>query len=212
VTRGSWPFRRRAIGEAAAIHSLHDEGFITIDLETTGLDPRRDGIVALAAIPFVGGRPGEGYVTLVDPGRPIPGASTAIHGITDAMVAGAPRAASLIERLDVLLGPHVLVGHGVAFDVAIIDRERRGLGLAPLDNPVLDCRGLAAALHPAWPSHELEAIAGRLAVPVIDRHTAAGDALTAGKIFLALLPGLHARGVRTLGDLLRFQRAGSAPF
>jgi DNA polymerase-3 subunit epsilon len=212
VRRGGWPFRRRAAGDHHAIDTLHGEGFIAVDLETTGLDPHRDAIVAAAAIPFVGGRPGEGFVTLVDPARPIPAASTAIHGITNAMVAGAPRGPSLIERLDVLLGPHVLVGHGVAFDVAILERERRALGLSGLDNSVLDSRGLAAALYPAWSDLELEAVAGRLGVPVVARHTAEGDALTAGRILLALLPGLHARGVRTLGDLRRFQRSGTAPF
>ena len=66
------------------------ERFVAVDLETTGLDPRTDAIVALAAIPFVGGQPQPGLVTLVQPGRPIPPPSTAIHGITDEMVAAAP--------------------------------------------------------------------------------------------------------------------------
>ena len=48
------------------------------------IDTRRDAIVAVAAIPFVDGEPRDGYVTLVNPGRPIPAPSTAIHGITDA--------------------------------------------------------------------------------------------------------------------------------
>jgi DNA polymerase III alpha subunit (gram-positive type) len=106
----------------------------------------------------------------------------------------------------------VLVGHGVGFDVAILDRERRALGLSRLDNPVIDTRALSAALHPAVADHELDAVAARLGVPVVARHTAEGDALTAGRVLLGLLPDLRAAGVRTLRDLLRFQRAGSEPF
>lgn len=211
MRRARWPFQRAVSGERVGLGLLHDEGFIALDLETTGLDPRRDAIVAAAAIPFARGRAGEGFVTLVDPARPIPPASTAIHGITNAMVIGAPRAAAVVEQLEVLLGRHVLVGHGVAFDIAVLDRERRDLGLGQLDNPVLDTRALAAALRPAWAHLELEGVAARLGVPVVARHTAEGDAVTAGRILLALLEPLRALGIRTVADVLRFQESAPPP-
>jgi DNA polymerase-3 subunit epsilon len=196
------------LGGGPPVPALREGGFVAIDLETTGLDPRRDAIVSLAAIPFVAGRPGEALVTLVDPGRPIPAASTAIHGITDSMVGGAPAAGPVVERLGALVAGLPLVGHGVGFDVAIVDRERRAHGLPPLANPALDTRALAAALHPEWADVELESVAPRLGVDVIARHTAEGDAVTAGMLLLALLPALESRGMRTLGDLLWFQRSG----
>jgi DNA polymerase-3 subunit epsilon len=212
VSGGAWFRRRRTAGEGRDLAALVAEGFIAIDVETTGLDPRRDRVVAVAAIPFVRGVPGDGFATLVDPGCAIPPAATAIHGITDTMVAGAPAMTSVVERLDGLLGDHVLVGHGAAFDTTVLDAAWRARRLGRLENAVLDTQGLASALYPEWPDATLETVARRLGVEVVARHTAEGDALTAGRLLLALLPALAGRGIRTLADGLRFQRSGTRPF
>lgn len=182
------------------------ERFLALDLETTGLDPRRDTIVSLAAIPFVGGVPARGYVTLVDPGRSIPPQSSAIHGITDAMVRGAPPLERVLREAEPVFGDAVLVGHNVGFDVAFLTRAQRACRLPRLRNPVVDTRRLAAGLHPDWGDFSLERIAERLGVDVVARHTADGDALTAGRIFVALLPELAARRLRTVSELRWFER------
>jgi DNA polymerase-3 subunit epsilon/CBS domain-containing protein len=179
--------------------------FVAVDLETTGLDPRRDAIVALAAIPFVEREPQPGLVTLVQPGRAIPPASTAIHGITDEMVAAAPPVRPALGALEDALGGDVLVGHGIEFDLAMIGRARRTHRLPPLRNRALDTMRLALALHRDLTDPGLDAVAARLGVPVNGRHTARGDAIAAGRILLALLPGLSAHGLRTLPELLWFQ-------
>jgi DNA polymerase III epsilon subunit-like protein len=179
--------------------------FVAVDLETTGLDPGRDAIVALAAIPFVERQPQPGLVTLVQPGRPIPPASTAIHGITDEMVATAPPVRPALHALETALGGDVVVGHGIAFDLAVIARERRAHRLAPLANRALDTMRLAAGLHRDWTDVGLDMVAARLGVSIEGRHTAEGDAIAAGKVLLALLPALAQRGLRTLPELLWFQ-------
>ena len=66
---------------------------------------------------------------------------------------------------------------------------------------------LAAALHPGWADVTLEALAARLGVPVVGRHTARGDALIAGAMMLGLLPELARRGHRTLADAVWLQRS-----
>jgi DNA polymerase III epsilon subunit family exonuclease len=180
--------------------------FVALDLETTGLDPRRDTIVSLAAIPFVGGVPAGGYVTFVDPGRAIPPESTAIHGVTDAMVRGAPPLERVLREAEPVFGDAVLVGHNVGFDVAVLARARRICRLPRLRNPALDTGRLAAGLHPEWGDFSLERLAERLGVDVVARHTADGDALTAGRIFVALLPELEARRLRTVSELRWFAR------
>jgi DNA polymerase III epsilon subunit family exonuclease len=180
--------------------------FVAIDLETTGLDPRRDAIVSLAAIPFVDGMPTPGYVTLVDPERPIPPESTAIHGLTDGMVRGAPALERVLHGAEPVIEGAVLVGHNVGFDAAVLARARRARGLPRLQNHVVATDRLSAALHPEWRNFSLEYIAERLDVEVVARHTAEGDALTAGRILVALLPELQARRVRTVAELLWWQR------
>jgi DNA polymerase III epsilon subunit-like protein len=184
------------------IEALLDGGFVAIDLETTGLDPRRADIVSLAAIPFVAGRPEPGYVTLVDPRRPIPSASTRIHGIDDTQVVGAPTLDEVLPRFDAVCAGRVLVGHDVAFDLAVLAQARRRRRWPEPDVLALDTNRLTVALDPSWHRRaELEIVAADLGIPVVGRHTADGDARLAGEILLALLPEFRRRGIGTVGAL-----------
>ena len=65
---------------------------------------------------------------------------------------------------------------------------------------MLDTLLLSALVHPNQESHRLEAIAERFGVTVIGRHTALGDALVTGEVFLRMIPLLAAHGIRTFGD------------
>lgn len=201
--------RRAGPVHAASLDALLRPGFVALDLETTGLDPRTDAILELAAIPFVEGRPQTGYVTHVDPGRRIPPESSRVHGITDAMVSGAPSVERVLAELDAVLGDRMLVGHGIAFDLAVLARARRALGRGPLGNPALDTMRLAAALHPDWEHFGFDDVASRLGIGILGRHTAEGDARAAGELLLTLLGEARSRGVRTVGELLWLQETVS---
>jgi DNA polymerase III epsilon subunit-like protein len=182
---------------------------MAIDLETTGLDSRRDRIVSLAALNFVRGDVVPALVSLVNPGRPIPASATKIHGIHDTAVADAPDEQTIVARFDALCAAQVIVGHGVAFDVAVLARAR-GRSATPGPLATLCTQRLAASLHPTWTDLSLEAVCGALGVPLTGRHTAAGDALTAGYLFLALIPRLQTRGIRTLAETLWLQERAPA--
>lgn len=198
---------RHTAGTAVPLAALDDPGFVAIDVETTGLDPRLDALVAVAAVPFVGGVPREGLVSLVNPGRPIPPAATAIHGISHADIADAPTVAEIVPRLDARCDGRIVVGHDVAFDLAMLAAAREALGLAAPAVVALDTRRLARVVDPAARDSRLEVIATRLGLSAHGRHTADGDARMAGAIFFRLLPALRRRGARTVADLLRLQRA-----
>jgi DNA polymerase III epsilon subunit-like protein len=201
-------WRRLAAASGPPLETLRTGTFIALDLETTGLDPRRDAVVWAAAIPFVEGQPEPGYATLVNPGRAIPAASTLIHGVTDADVADAPSLDDVLPQLESVLAGHIVVGHGIGFDLAILSRERRMRQRPRLRNVSLDTRALIAALHPNWRDVELETVAARYGVPITGRHTAPGDALIAGRLLLALLPKLAAHGVRDIVEIRWLQRQG----
>ena len=155
-----WRGRRVPLPRDRRPLALLLDDFVSIDLETTGLDATRDAAVAVAVVPFRGGEPIGGYETLVNPGRPIPAVSTRIHGITDEMVKAAPRLGDVLDEIEALFGVHAVVGHGVAFDLAILERARQAHHRPPLANTALCTMRLAAALHPGSVDVTLEARRG----------------------------------------------------
>ena len=180
--------------------------YVVFDTETTGLDPNGgDEIVQIAAIRVVNGRkvPGEVIDQLVDPGRRIPPKATEIHGITDAMVAGAPGIAEAGAYFHRFAHRAVLVAHNAPFDLAFFHRHAGAIGAA-FDNPVLDTVLLSAILFGQQEEHTLDALAARFGVviPEKDRHTALGDTLATAEVFLRMIPMLEAKGLRSYRDVL----------
>jgi DNA polymerase III epsilon subunit-like protein len=182
--------------------------FVAIDIETTGLDPSTDTPVALAAIPFIEGRPrlDRSFARLVNPGRPIPPGAQAIHGISDARVRECPSLASVLPDFLATCRGRPIVAHTAAFDLAILGRAATAAGLPALNGDVLDIGALAHALFPSWWDLSLEGLGRLVGVDPVDRHTATGDAVTAGAIFRSMLPLLEHRGIRTLSAAVALQR------
>jgi DNA polymerase III epsilon subunit family exonuclease len=197
----------RSVSAVQREHRLDELPFVVLDVETTGLRPDADDrIVSVAGVRVRAGavRTSEIFDALVCPDRPIPVASTRFHGITDAMVVEAPRIGVVLPAFLRFAEGAVLVGHEVTFDVAFLDRDARRLGLPLLTagHPVLDTRLLSRLVHGWGPQHTLEAVAERLGVKVIGRHSALGDALTTAEIFVRLLALLKKRGLVTFGATL----------
>jgi DNA polymerase-3 subunit epsilon len=176
--------------------------YTVIDTETTGLDPSAgDEIVALGAVRIVNNRllRYETYEQLVDPKRLIGTMSETIHGISQEMLRGQPAIEEVLPQFHEFCEETVLVGHNVAFDMRFLQLKEAQTGVR-FTQPVLDTLLLSEVLHPNQPSHALEAIAERFGVTVVARHTALGDALVTGEVFLRMIPLLEARGIRTLGE------------
>lgn len=187
---------------------LADLTYTVLDTETTGLDPATDEIVSVGAVRVVNGRVlrGEAFDRLVDPGRPVPPGSTAVHGITSEMVRGEPPIELVLPQLARYAGDTVLVGHNVGFDLRLL-REKEGATGVRFRQPVLDTLLLDAALHPDHDEHTLEALARRLGVEVVGRHSALGDAVTTAEVFLRLVAVAADRGIATLGQALAASRS-----
>src|SRR5262245_10848525 len=86
---------------------------VVLDTEATALDVRKARLVQIAGVRLRSGSLDEslGFESLVNPGCPVPKSATAIHGITDAMVADAPSFGQIAERLESFTGPFVIIGH-----------------------------------------------------------------------------------------------------
>ena len=179
--------------------------FVVFDTETTGLVPSEDEIVQIAAVRIVNGRRvgSEVFDTLVNPGRRIPPGSTAVHGITDAMVAEAPGIAEVGRRFHKFVEGAVLVAHNAPFDMEFLRRKEFAIGKR-FDNPVLDTVLLSAVVYGQSEVHSLDALTHRLGITIPEeaRHTAIGDTIATADAFLKLLPTLKARGLTTFGAVL----------
>ena len=177
---------------------------VVIDTETTGLDPANARLLEIGAVRLRAGRIDERavYRSLIQPGEPIPEAATEIHGIDAARVKDAPSFAKVWPEFREFVGPNVVIGHAVGFDLAIFKRECERAGFAFELPRTLDTRLLAQIAEPELAGYTIEALSAWLDVAVSDRHTALGDAMTAARIFRALVPKLREGGIRTLAEAM----------
>ena len=188
-------------------HSLDDRplkslSYTVFDTETTGLNPSQgDEIIQIGATRIVNGRllRQDAFEQLIDPARSIPAASIPIHGITPAMVQGQPRIGQVLPTFHAYAHDTVLVAHNAAFDMKFLQLKEASTGLR-FDQPVLDTLLLSAVIHPHQESHRLEAIAERMNITVLGRHTALGDAMVTAEVFLRMVPLLAEMGIHTLGQ------------
>lgn len=180
---------------------------VVFDTETTGLNPSGgDRLVQIAGIRILNGRilRGETFESLVRPDRTIPFSATDVHGISDAMVAGAPGPSEVLVRFHAFAADAVLVAHNAAFDMAFLRRAEKAAGVT-FDNPVLDTVLLSAFLEPDGTDYTLDALCARYGIGFAPgaRHTAPGDARATAELFLRMLPLLATRGIDTLGEAAR---------
>ncbi len=193
-------------GQAGALADapLGDIAYTVFDTETTGLEPSAgDEIIQIGATRIVAAklRRQECFDQLVDPRRALSEAGIAIHGIEPETLRGQPLIASVLPAFHAFAQDTVLVAHNAAFDMRFLQLKEAATGVR-FEQPVLDTLLLSAVIHPQQESHRLEAIAERLGVAVLGRHTALGDAMVTAEVFLKMLPLLRAMGIATLGQAL----------
>jgi len=192
-------------GQAALGHlSLRKLTFVVFDTETTGLDPAGgDEIIQIGAVRIVNSRLRNEEVIdqLVDPQRPVPESSVMVHGISPELLKDQPTINEVLPQFHRFAGEAVLVAHNAAFDMRMLQVKEAACGVC-FDQPVLDTLLLSSIVHPHQDGHSLDAIAERLNVTIVGRHTALGDALATAEILLKLIPLLEANGIVTLNDAL----------
>jgi DNA polymerase-3 subunit epsilon len=104
---------------------IHQDVFVCLDCESTGLDPEKDRMIEVAAAKFTFSQVLQTFETLVDPECDIPEASQEIHKISKEMLAGKPKAVQILPELLKMIDGHILVGHGIGFDIALIAAEAK---------------------------------------------------------------------------------------
>ncbi|MBM4117623.1 hypothetical protein FJ251_07730 [bacterium] len=177
-------FRLYQLWRGAEHRPLRD--FVVFDLETTGVDRERCEVVEVAAVRVEDGREVAHFATLLRPRGPIPPAATAVHGITDAMVAAAPPPGPALQGFLAFLGERDLVAHnGANYDYPILRRLAREQGLALPRNAIFDSLALARQLHPGE-GNRLEDLVARYGVRAEARHRALADCRALAAVFARL--------------------------
>jgi DNA polymerase-3 subunit epsilon len=187
------------------------QDFLALDFETTGLNTRRDQIIAYGAVPIVDGRIrfAEAISGHVRPTREMSTSAIRIHGLRRQDLDTAPPIADCVAALLPALTGRVLVAHCGWIERAFLSRALRASSGAVFHNPIVDTALLASRCLGPLPVARGEAIgleylSRTLDMPVHCPHDALGDAMTTASVFLALLNRIEAaRGPLTVRALTR---------
>jgi DNA polymerase III epsilon subunit family exonuclease len=181
---------------------LEDATYVVVDLETTGLRPGQSGICEIGAVRLHGFEVGAEFETLVDPGQPIAAGASAVTGLRNEHLRGAPSPAEAVRSFLAFAGDAVLVAHNARFDLAFLDRETERLTGSRIGSPVVDtvrlARRLLAGRVAGFGLGQLAWFLGTAERPC---HRALPDARATAELLLALIGLAQERGARTVADL-----------
>ncbi|MFN2442621.1 MAG: PolC-type DNA polymerase III [Thermoanaerobaculia bacterium] len=183
-----------------------------LDLETSGLQPRRHQILSVGMVPLRNGSiewGGHDY-TLVRPELTddLDRNALGVHQILPGELEGAPPLSEVMDRIHERLGSGAaLIVHHAPFDVGFLKRAFRTIGMRWPRPPIVDTRLLVARveeriqrLEPYAPPlpRSLTALCTMFGLPPFEAHHALGDALATAQLFLALRARLGAKTLRQL--------------
>ena len=166
------------------------QDYVVIDLEMTGLNPKTDKILELAAVRVRNGQEVAVYSRIVNPMVPLSEKITELTGITaEEAEAGALVEEAIAEFLE-FLGEDVLVGQNVIFDYSFL-KQWAVNHKKPLEKKAVDTLKLARAFLPAEQKKDLESLCAYFAVERVHAHRALDDARETAQIF-EILKSLYA--------------------
>jgi DNA polymerase-3 subunit epsilon len=186
------------------------DAYTVLDVETTGLDPRRQRVIEIALHRYRQGACVARWSTPLNPQRRVPAYVRHLTGLTEDGLAEAPVFATVVDEVSEWLAGEPLVGHNVAFDIAFLNAELARLDRPPLSNPTLDTLPLAVALVPRLRRPNLDAVANALGVMAPRRHRADADAAITAACFARLATRAAERGATTWDALAALAAGGAA--
>lgn len=205
-------YRQKFEAKTKGSARIQDLTFIVLDTETTGFYPSQDRILSIGAIPVLDGTLHSDKVleVLIKQETYSPEAAT-IHGIRHHVVTenGISEAEAVALLLD-YVGSHIIIGHHIGFDVAMLNAMiKRQIGKKLL-NKTFDTANLfkrAFIENYRYQQHSpqvpLDEIANTFNIVPHDRHSALGDAMITALAFVRILKKLEKKEVYTLRDLQR---------
>ncbi len=184
---------------------------ISLDIETTGLDPNQDAIIEIGAVRFNEKRIEAEYSQLINPRRPVSQFITNLTGISNTMLMNQPYLVDLLPEVLSFIGDATIVGHNVGFDLSFFHK----LG-ALRTNPTIDTYELASVLLPKAARYNLAALAQALGVVQANAHRALDDARATHGVYRRLMEVLESLPIELVAEILRLSKGlnwgGELPF
>lgn len=158
-------------------------GVVFIDLETTGLSPLIDKIIEFAAIKLTPSGGLTSLSSLINPERPIPAETTAIHGITDHDVKDAPVIKDFIPTVLEFFEDLPVVAHNAKFDTGFIIFCLHQLDLDYPDHDIYCSLKMSRASFREMTSHKLSHLCQELDIKLENHHRALDDTQACLEVF-----------------------------
>jgi DNA polymerase-3 subunit epsilon len=163
---------------------IHQDIFVCLDCESTGLDPEKDRLIEVAAARFTFDQVLQKFETLVDPECDIPQISQDIHKITKEMLQGKPKVKQILPDLLKMIEGNILVGHGIGFDIALLAAEakRNQIPTQIEKQPFIDTLRMAR-LYGESPINSLEKLRQHFNIEPEGAHRAMSDVIVNIEVF-----------------------------
>ncbi len=161
------------------------DSYVCIDLETTGLDPRRDKIIEIGVVRIERGETVEEWETFVNPGRKLPERIVELTGIHDGDLSGAKPIGEVLPELLGFLGEDVLLGHGILFDFSFLKKAAVNERMS-FERQGIDTLKIARKYLKNLESRSLGALCKHYEIPH-SAHRALGDARATAVLYQKLV-------------------------
>ncbi|MBN3520780.1 3'-5' exonuclease [Algoriphagus lutimaris] len=191
------------------IRQFDELTFVVLDTETTGLDLFKDHILSFGAVKIQEQKilistAVEWYLASSKTGKE----AITVHGLLKNEEELSLE--SFATQMLPYLGNHVIIGHSIGFDLAMLKKALRPFGLVDFPNPSIDTKDLAIRLDHGlmvdpsrinFQDYTLDSLCQRFKIETDDRHTAGGDAFLTANLFLKLLKLACKKGINNWGQL-----------
>lgn len=168
-----------------------NQTYVVVDVETTGGSAGFHRVTEIGAVKLRDGEVVDEFQTLINPDRPIPAFITQITGITNQMVADAPRFSDIAESFYEFLEGSIFVAHNVKFDYGFIQKEFSRAGIEFVRPQLCTCSGMRKA-YPGISSYGLKNLTEHFSIALDHHHRAMCDARAAAELLKLMNSKRHA--------------------
>ena len=193
--------------EDISILPIEEADYCIVDVETTGLSPRHNGVIEIGLVKVSGLKIIDTYSTFINPGKDIPYFITQLTGITNEDVYDAPFFEDIADEITEFIGSNILAAHNLSFDSSFLKKEFIYCGKEPLNNLGLCTLKLSRRIYPMLRSKSLGVVCKHLGLKNSGAHRALSDSEVTAKLLIKLIKEVKNFNIRYVNELISYQSA-----